>query len=678
MLGRLFAQQPDHSMVVPTGGTSSQSTDDVFTRSVLYGSRSYLEPHSYNNAKIRLLILQNNGGYYERDNYSTLFDTNPDISKDSHNLKEVIHKTFGNPIYQDFDSNEAYKIIQLDEKTTLVSLHFKKSRNFSIVLILPFSQIDFAIHILPIWKDIKRFLQLFKNSFISNHLTINQRPQNFIDIISIFKKFTKVLNQLLTTPRLMIGLTKKFDSVLFSWCNEVNNWIEIKDGGRNLNSGSNFLVTLLTLINEYKNQLLNPKKENLRIVIMTSNPIISQKLIFILTGLLDYPLNFSIISDGQKLNKKSLTIPIPKYQHSLSSSPMLTPSSLNFNNSLRTGWEIPSTPSKSITTPSVLSHSNSVSNLNSVTSLSTSLSNSYLPSSYFSRSYQYITNWANSPLESTSSAASIKSNKTPSPALEYEEYPWTGLNSVPAYHPGPSHHIARVNSSHELIRRKSKLPELPKIRRTSSTIINNSSDHNKNKIELFKLMNTSIKDISKISINESKNVSILKVDYNNLHSTSSNINNEESLPKFTGFTPLYIPEFQLQACQTTPDLELKVINSMKQDIIMDDFETSKTIFVSLRAREIKEISMSRIKLNGNNYEFLTKSKKFYNLGQPIDVQSLKFSQINSLISEVCKYVHDYQNGINSDAILEDEEENFTNETKKKKELYRIRELLTNL
>lgn len=754
---------PVSSSGTVTLATTAQNNDDAFLRKVLYGSENHLDAHNWESSKVRLLIIQSNGSYYERDNYCTLFDSNTvHLSDGEHPVNRIIPNAFGNPIYQDFDTNEAYKIIQLDPGAVMISLHFKHRRNYVIIIVIPLPMDDLANFVLSNWKDFKKYLQSLKGSFIRNHLgnsgtndhsiqrgLISKLTSNYIDVVSIFRRFIKTLEQLLKTPRLLVGLTQKFDSTLFNWCMEVSNWIEIKDGGRNQNSGSKFLVSLLTLVNGHKAQLIQPRKELVRIVIMTSNPIVSQKLIFIISGLLSYKLDASVIPEKKLANGKKFAIDIPdlkappsrSYDIPTSSPPSLQhiPESLDQRHlsSANSGWEIPKTASKSVARPSVLSHSNSVSNLSSVSYLSSSLSKSHSQSSfsasYLSRSFQYLTNWGNTSPSLESNGSSNSSNsKTPSPALEYDEYPWNGSNNgigshghhTASYfsnnnhhhhlHSSPSHHslsMSRKNSNFELPRRKSKITDLPTIKRTTSTVFNTNKINEPNMIssknELYELMNTPLKDISKLTRHTTKKVYVLQVNYN-LGPPKDPSTKERSLPKLTGYTQSYIPEFQLQACQTSPDLESQVINSMKLDLSSGEYDKTKTIFISLRAREIKEISLIKNHLtvpiikstslipdsNGNGaalpvigampviqQEYRSKIKKFYQEGHPLGIPRPQFDKVNSLLCEICKFADNFQNGT---AISEVDNESATdiNENGEDQGEYRqvakIRELMMDL
>ncbi|EGV62173.1 hypothetical protein PSN45_000894 [Yamadazyma tenuis] len=71
----------------------------------------------------------------------------------------------------------------------------------------------------------------------------------------------------------------------------------------------------------------------------------------------------------------------------------------------------------------------------------------------------------------------------------------------------------------------------------------------------------------------------------------------EDLPPSVAFTDEFRPEFVLQSCPINPRLEQQIISSMKNDLLFHqnnchvDNITTRTIFVSLRAREVKLIEM---------------------------------------------------------------------------------------
>ncbi|KAK6454596.1 uncharacterized protein RJT20DRAFT_59699 [Scheffersomyces xylosifermentans] len=85
--------------------------------------------------------------------------------------------------------------------------------------------------------------------------------------------------------------------------------------------------------------------------------------------------------------------------------------------------------------------------------------------------------------------------------------------------------------------------------------------------------------------------------YNLSSSFSPVFKHKAQLPN-VAFTDEFRPEFNIQSCPVNPKLETQVINSMKNDMRFYqsnyNYEsiTSRTVFISLRAREIKVLEMS--------------------------------------------------------------------------------------
>ncbi|GME77692.1 unnamed protein product [Ambrosiozyma monospora] len=145
----------------------------------------------------------------------------------------------------------------------------------------------------------------------------NHILQNDPDMIQLFNDFKNSLVFLNETPRLFIPIQNS-QLQLLNWCGTVESWMRYKDGryfqpassfpspspfpslvdqqsssSVSVSPNLKFLATLLSLIVPHKETLLQKpmdrsKKETVRVVIVTSNPAVSQKLILILAGVLGY------------------------------------------------------------------------------------------------------------------------------------------------------------------------------------------------------------------------------------------------------------------------------------------------------------------------------------------------------------------------------------------------------
>ncbi|CAG62679.1 uncharacterized protein GVI51_M08173 [Nakaseomyces glabratus] len=64
---------------------------------------------------------------------------------------------------------------------------------------------------------------------------------------------------------------------------------------------------------------------------------------------------------------------------------------------------------------------------------------------------------------------------------------------------------------------------------------------------------------------------------------------EELLPRYTMYLSHFNPFFKLQAIPATNEIENKIVHGLKRDFISEKCDVSKTLFISMRSRSIKEI-----------------------------------------------------------------------------------------
>jgi hypothetical protein len=539
----------------------------------------------------RAVIVHDKGEIIQRDNYRLLFDSSRDHHfdksalplKNRHGVDQLLEFMFGNPIHQDFHYDGRVKVHVLSplndlSNSVLVSKLFAvKKKSYAIGLVIPVNMTEFEQYILSNWDHLQSHLQLIQQSFIQNHLG---KPMNYLDVTILFKQLIVSMKNVVSIPRLLLGITQ-YDCIFQNWCFEVNNWIEIKDGSRN---GMKFLPTLLTLVNGIKKQMVNQDSNELvRVVIMAMNPIVVQKLIFILSGLLPYDIDLRTEITDEPIQSQSIPIraqDTPSIPIKAKESPT-TPSVIN------KGWEIPNTPSRSIaTTTSIMTPSRiqPLSTSSSMAQLSSSLQSHNSLSSSLSRGFQLLSNWKNS-LDSTNSSG--QSYRSPSPNMEYDEYPWTYSSTSQPVNPGS---LPRTISSFDVNAHMAKLKrtmlKLPHIERNTVNVINPNTI-NKTRHELMGLMN---RDLSmNMEIDPIKSVSILNVSYDD--GDMINERKFQTLPPLCGYIPEFTPGFKLQACPLSPEIESKISTTMKSDLAQ--YSKTRTIFVSLRVREIHEFIMSK-------------------------------------------------------------------------------------
>jgi len=719
---------------------SNYTNEDSYSRTILYGTPNHLQSFNLESYNFRLIIIQDKGEILMKNNYKTYYDSALDTHfnrpmhnklNNKHDSTELIDVMFGNPIHHNLNTSDHFKIHVLSslqglKHSILVTKHFyvDKKHNFAIGLVIPISLDHISTAVLSNWNTITNHLNLVKAIFLENHLnskkcgTTPVASSNYLDISIFFKSFIKSIKYLSTVPRLLLGLNK-FDSILQNWCLEVINWIEVKDGAKLGFSGSKFLTTLLSIVYLLKDQLVsneNNPDERVRIVIMASNPMIAQKLIFIMSGLLPFDLDFKTL-DYQDM--KSLNGTVCDSNNSSTKASKLPGNEGNNNNNnndtndnehehktpptpsvIKNGWEIPSNPSKSVATPSIMTPcrssiiqpSTSMSNANSMTYLSSSLSSSSTFSSSLSRGFQLLQNWKSSSdinnsfnnnvnlnnsnnsygTNASSSSSSSISCKSPSPHNEYDDYPWnSNLNQMS--HPNyttlssATHSLPRTNSSYDLscfgsipknLKRLS-IPKLPHIERTTTTLYK-IGEYQKTKTQFFNNSRQSCfslmrsKDLNtSVEQDDIKNVSILDVSFEDDEDELNNDDNDNeeeddsnnykhyTLPQLCGYVNEYIPDFNLQACPISQDLDSKIISSMKNDL--NTCKKSKTILVSLRAREIKEMSLFK-----TQHEYKSTIKKLYHNSRPgTSVDKTSWMKIDSLLDSIVSIFRDHD-GENDD------------------------------
>ncbi|ABN64277.2 predicted protein, partial [Scheffersomyces stipitis CBS 6054] len=545
----------------------------------------------------------------------------------------------------------------------------------------------------------------------------------------------------------------QYNPMLLNWVLEILNWLEFKDG-KNLGNtdltalngtcnNNTFLASLLALLIPYRKSLgIRPyhhvpnskNREITRVVIMTGNPVVAKKLIFIINGIIPYSPSAKLSSyekngndsfnevnenDDDNSSKKSSPLnasshPIPIKPTSLANSYESSDNSFLGSTPSVKGWEIPSKSSASTTTttpnkqiesamkgipiakasmttavdgtnyPSSLSKSSSMAHLSS--SLNSSSSSSYSNYSLSKIGGSFMEKWKNSfgasytsnsmhsipysnsnnsnpsgatyfpnsdfappaSYGSLSKRTSIQSMRTPSPAIEYEEFQWQPTTPMSianniSHSSNNSQHGTIVGTPTKLSRTQS-MYDLYNMNSNGNNVMNEES-YNDGSATNSHMKNITIKrakssvyaplvdDIAVKNITEhnksvikSKCEEIMKLRYSvkNSHNSILEINPIKTKPKvethyidideaemlknkpllpIVAFTDEFRSEFSIQSCPVNPKLETQVTNCMKNDLMFYqnnyDYEsiTSRTVFISLRAREIKVIEMN---INNDN------------------------------------------------------------------------------
>ncbi|QPG74353.1 hypothetical protein FOA43_001680 [Brettanomyces nanus] len=322
------------------------------------------------------------------------------------------------------------------------------------------------------------------------------------DLSQQFQGLVRSICSLVETPRLFVAL-KESNQALIDWASAVASWLELKDGrfftadptspsSDKLSSKPSlkFLARLFCIFMGVRRQILeNPlnrsRKKAVRVVIVTGNPIVSQKLVFILAGLLGYDkyvvttnmevrrgyedsvtTRSSAKSDVQSTavntlnssdNPMSFTstqvIPISikreMSSHISSSDSSISPASPSSKSNVSSttkGWKVPAKVAPlTSSSPTVQSLSNvkaerisipqprRESSYMSLQNLSTSYGGSHPSTLTSSSSWRgalhfgsFLERWKVGTFAPQHSFANSAVDLTPSPPTEYDEYPWNG------------------------------------------------------------------------------------------------------------------------------------------------------------------------------------------------------------------------------------------------------------
>lgn len=557
------------------------------------------------------------------------------------------------------------------------------------------------------------------NFLLQNEPDLNVQIIKLIKLVHYNSNIPKLINsRMLWDP----SCQSKTNPMLVKWVLEILNWLELKDGKifqsesthSNLNNTgphndnySSFLSSLLALIIPIRNSLIskpmmynvnkNCKRIN-RVVIMTGNPVVAKKLIFIINGLIpnDFEMKNGINEITAQLDGVNLDIPesdgeeeesfgLKTPEYSPKSYVRMSPSNMNSarpipikkwsgsstystsDNSLSKstqsskGWEIPYKSTASTATPTdshieasprvipIMAGSGSkrlsISKQSSMAYLSSSL-NSVSSSSNYSLSKlggSFIEKWKN-PFNSSGTSYGLNSYmnfennefgflqapllhtniprrsskfslRTPSPAIEHEEFTWGNIGSpnvsaTPLKSRNPSlydlynKNLIDNNKSLNIKRTKNSM-YYPIVDNTNSKDV---EAHNKNIIKLKCSNILHSKVTFKTDPNKTLEVFVPEIDAKSsllgkkMETAKSAeeklIYKQRPVSSNVAYCEEFRPEFTLQSCKVNPKLESQVVNAMKNDLLFFhnncdvELVVSNTIFINLRAREIKEIELS--------------------------------------------------------------------------------------
>ncbi|AAS52558.2 AEL127Cp [Eremothecium gossypii ATCC 10895] len=628
--------QPHHEATPPP--SSMHMPDEL--RTLLYGCRKVEGEgrggEGRGSGTFRLVVAQELGQMMSRDNYQVVLDcggTRAAVGSGGAEmpLSELKEYIFGSPVrLSDRCRSDKLKLSRGARVIVVTRIFYTgyagNARRLAVCCCIPE---QFLTVVTECWSQVSAWFDevqdvlmplLEAEPLLPKDLRVSAPAQVDVLLHKFYRHLILPLHGLLETHRLFLYPADSLDFVT-AWFREVFNWLEVKDGHR-----LKFLPALLgKLRHDAAAELLHNRSS--RIVVMSGNVTVANKLIFILSAFLRprYSGQVHYVDDGLAARNVELKeAPAdPKYSSTITSK----------------GWEIPRKRSRS----SVLSKSSD----------ETSFAHVFLPSSLRStNSLQYISSSLNSqygsygswfkktiPLghsprinespdntfmhhhtNSTSSlqqqqagtcasgnnASSVTTSTTPntnrwsqgSPSIsEYEEYPWLGYGTAPSGAPSKSR-IQKVN--------------MPR---------------NSNRVHDKKLLHERFVSICG---------DVQEVDFHTSPATESygailevpileelSFPSQELLPRYSSYLPTLDPAFQVQACPITSNTERRLVDCMKQDL--HNAEYSRTLLISLRSREIKEITITK---DPSTKTIVQRTKKIFLNGKPGHVSQKLHEEIH--------------------------------------------------
>ncbi|CDO91825.1 unnamed protein product [Kluyveromyces dobzhanskii CBS 2104] len=684
MLGRLL-RTSSLTEFVPFGGSSVGVTEEVFQndscyitddmKTLLFGTKDRglferIANERLHSGGFRLIIAQELGHLTSRNNHQVILDHSVgNFHTATHiPLNELKDYIFGSPIRTiDYSaSSDKIKVVKSANMVLFTRIFYFNEKSALRIAISCCVTDDVLPVLTECWPRVSPLLDLCEGSLLkclakndTRFLPKDWKARNCVDFGAVLQTFQRKIIPLLCgysdPPRLFLY---PIDSIPYirTWIKYVTSWIELKDGPR-----IRFLTILLAKLRYDFASLLN-EDSNTRIVILTGNMNVANRLVFILTAFLGPhfrgPLHRAISTQycpspaGRKLSSMSGA---SDFQFDLKPSN----SSITETNK---GWEIPRVkrnPAFSVTSvssdetgvQSFIQPSSLKSGASSVQYLSSSLnsvSGSY--GSWFKKAGQSPSSRSNDS-SSTEGAATLQRNNsstslhqqavlsnvnvsqrvTPqqSPNVaDYDEYPWYTASPVARESPRLEKRFSTSMAPYATDKEKrshsqSEIYEVD-MKRTVNRLVDESALSN-----AFAELVIDIPKYHSTRANE-KHGEVVEVDVT-LSKQSSSGQNQELLKRFTSYTPHYNQWFQVQACQITAESEKKIIHSMKRDLTLADRAIHKdnfasTLIISLRSREIKQVTI----VKDSNNKFIQRTKKILQNGKVGPVSGTMLSAIEDM------------------------------------------------
>ncbi|EDO18998.1 hypothetical protein Kpol_2002p69 [Vanderwaltozyma polyspora DSM 70294] len=685
-------------------------------------SLAYYDPKSTNSNinispdSFRLLLTEETGQMVCRNNYRVVLDyVTPKGSYIEQirpsELKEYI---FGSPV-RSSDSLEVDKIRVIPNSNILIisrTFHVSSKINrLAICLCLPSYYLPV---VMEAWRQVSTWLDNTQASIISIISRLKKPPSTlhlqcdkelscllpadarfqFVSefesiILALQRKIVPCLRSISEIPRLFLYPTTLMKFVEL-WFKDVFNWMELKDGPR-----MNFLSTLLAIIIvNFKEELKS--SESTRIAIMSGNMVVSNKLINIISGILEPKYKGPLLHTDEDnelstkleqldsidtVNTSSTEIHMIKKTNS-NSSISVSPASTKYQNSNK-GWEIPrrrsahsvASISSGESLAEVIQPSSLKSGSNSLHQLYASLSNNYGTSygSWFnkrpniSQFMQYSSpsnsneSWDRAAsIHRTNSGNSIQQLRagfgiTPqqSPSIsEYDEYPWFGTPNSPHVE-----NSATATTSNTTVSSAS-VPWTTKSITEPNRMYNVHIERDFQRISQTELLDDAFDKICKpgrklecgltVTPGNMIHAGVLEIEILNQDCVEKS---SELLPRYTSYLRNYNSWFKLQAFPANNESESKVITSMKKDLSV--YSYSKALLISLSTRDIKEVTIKKEYKNNtqdtNSFKLIQKTARMFHNGKPQANLSLELNNCILLIESTLKRASELLKPIQSSA-----------------------------
>ncbi|CAR29862.1 ZYRO0G18744p [Zygosaccharomyces rouxii] len=624
-------------------------------------------------AIFRILVAEETGRMC-RNNYKVVMDfsTAKGQQMDQIRPNELKEYIFGSPIRSaDLSQGNKFRTIPNSGLVLITRVFFTDDPSWNNRLTVSLCVPTVLLPIIPeAWQHITRWLDQcqsivldiwsksksvkcknYQDGVLPSNLNVHFRYECDTIVQLLQGKLIPCLRSFMEIPRMFL-YPQNYQKFIKSWFKDIFSWIEIKDGPR-----MNFLPALLgKIICDFKDCMND--SETTRIVVISGNMVVANKLLFIISGLLEpkYKGKIKFMSQSESsdnLPQHMLHNPLPKRDSFKKGH--YNGSGINCTNNIFTstnkGWEIPRNNSRNsmVSVSSneqlaeVIQPSSLKSGSNSLQYLSSSLSSHNGPSSYgswFSKitgsqaspslAPKNIDQWdrISAPIGTPGSITSQQHfgrgtgmglTPQPSPSIsEYEEFPWMGTPSSPR---AGNDNNNSSNNTHSM--RRSSFNGAPlgeiKITRDCQRI-----DQGDVLDEAFTRICKPGFEISEgeyeVIPGDSRHAAFMQIDMN------SQILRQgkplELLPRYTNYLAKFNHWFKLQGFPVGSESESRVIYTMRKDLQVSD--SSRTLLVSLRSREIKEITIMRNDSNertNNRHGIVQKTKKIFNNGKCGNISS---------------------------------------------------------